>query len=519
MDIKDSRFNRRRAAQILIGGCAIPAVQTASGKQLEEDAGPPSRRLYADGFQRSEPEAQGIASSSILNLLAELEKEKLELNSFMLYRHGHVVAEGWWSPYRPELVHMMHSLTKSVTVCAIGWAIAENHLKLTDKVVSFYPEYLPPVISDNLAEMTVEDLLTMRSGHDHQTSGSEWRPIRTSWVAEFYKLPVVYKPGTTWVYNSASTYMLSAILSKVTGSSTYEYLKPRLFSPLGIHGEEWAPGPQDITPGANGLSWHTSDSLKLGVLYLQNGKWNGRQILPVGWAEECHKQHVAGQYGYQWWLGPQDSYYADGMFGQYSMVFPNHDAVFACTSAVHGPTFNKILNQHFPAAFEAARVPNFPSVARKLHQKLASLHLLPPLVVTHSPIGATISGRTFFCEANEDEVQSIRLDISESYCLFNMRDDRGDHEVKCGFADYTETFTTITGDKLHHEYQPDVMRVVAGATWIDPNTLMLVWQFTESAFRDTVICKIDGAKLTFDRSVNVNSAALKRPTITGRLSI
>jgi hypothetical protein len=206
------------------------------------------------------------------------------------------------------------------------------------------------------------------------------------------------------------------------------------------------------------------------------------------------------------------------MFGQYSMVFPNHDAVFACTSAVHGPTFNKVLNKHFPAAFEMTRPPRIPSSALELREKLATLRVLLPSVVTHSPTSAAISGRTFYCDANEDGIESIRIDFSDEYCVFNMRDGRGDHSVKCGFGKYIESFTTMTGDKLHHEYQPDVMRVVANATWIKDNSLKLVWQFSESSFRDTVTCNFDDRKMTFDRGVNVNSTALNRPTITGALS-
>src|ERR1700712_391141 len=114
---------------------------------------------------------------------------------------------------------MMHSFTKSVTVSAIGMALDKGAFHMTDKVVSFFPEHLPPVVSENLAAMTVEDLLTMRTGHNVMTSGGDWRTIKTSWVAEFFKIPVVYKPGTKWVYTSAATYILSAIFSKTMGTS------------------------------------------------------------------------------------------------------------------------------------------------------------------------------------------------------------------------------------------------------------------------------------------------------------
>eukprot|EP01032_Pedospumella_encystans_P014482 gene14482-16625_t len=271
-------------------------------------------------------------------------------------RRGQVLAEGWWEPYGPQRRHMTHSLTKSVTVCAVGMAVAEGRFGLDDKVVSFFPEHLPPVVSPNLAAMTVRDLLTMRTGHAAMTSGSVWRQIRTSWIAEFFKIPVVNPPGTQFVYTSAATYMLSAIVTKTTGQPVADYLKPRFFDPLGITGYEWEVGPEGISPGANGLSWKTVDSLKLGILHAQNGLWNGRQVLTKEWVDAVHQPHTKDKYGYQWWLGPNGAYNADGLFGQYAVVFPAHDAVLAINAALPPKAgFNAgLLYKHSPAAFENA---------------------------------------------------------------------------------------------------------------------------------------------------------------------
>jgi len=516
-----NKISRRRAMQLFLGGGAGTLACGGFGSSafgVTAAPGPATSGVvggYQDGFTRIRPESVGIDPQSVLDFLADLESNQVELDSFMLYRDGAVAAEGWWWPYRPDLIHMMHSLTKSITVGAVGMALAAGKFKLTDKVVSFYPEELPAPVSDNLAAMTVEDLLTMKTGHDRQTSGSGWRAIKTSWVAEFYKIPVVYKPGTHWVYTSAATYMLSAIFSKTMGVSVYEYLKPRFFDPLDIHGEEWFAGPQDITPGANGLSWHTADCLKLGVLYLQDGKWKGKQILPPGWAQECHQPHTPGRYGYQWWLGPNQVYFADGLFGQFAFVWPDQKAVFACTSAIpSGEALTKILYRHFPAAFQN-RVSRNRSALAALTAKQNHLRLLPPLPPSESPLASQVSGRTYYCDQNEDGVSQIRLDIRDNVCLFNLRDDRGDHEVKCGLGDWIESFTTITGDKLHHGYQPDLMRVVAGGSWKDRNTLELTWQFNETSFRDTIVCHFDGKSMTYDRRVNVNSGPLARPAVHG----
>ena len=282
------QLSRRRFGALAMGGCAYLLVDgvfsRASARSLPEGVMPVASPEYGDGLPRSTPEAQGVRSEDLLAFLDEVERAGLELHSFMLMRNGHVIAEAWWWPYGADRVHMTHSLTKSVTATAVGLAIDEGRFGLDDKVAGFFPEYVPRNASDHLRAMTVRDLLTMRTGHDRETSGSVWRPIKTSWVAEFFKIPVVHAPGTHFQYTSAASYMLSAIVSKTTGQSMAEYLKPRFFAPLGIDRWRWDTSPGGISPGGNGLSWNTAASLKLGAVHAQrrNVEWTSRCSLKSG---------------------------------------------------------------------------------------------------------------------------------------------------------------------------------------------------------------------------------------------
>ncbi|KVR22246.1 hypothetical protein WK13_33455 [Burkholderia ubonensis] len=470
-----------------------------------------------DGLMRSRPEAQGIDSARILAFIDEAAQSGFEMQSFMLARGGHVVAEGWWEPYRADRIHAMHSLTKSVTACAVGIAMAEGHFQLSDRVTSFFKDRLPQQVSENLSLMTIEDLLTMRTGHATFVSGAEWRPIKTSWIDEFFKIPVVYKPGTKFVYTSAATFMLSAIITRTTGQSTADYLRPRLFQPLNITGYRWDAGPEGITPGANGLSWKTSDSLKLAMLQVQEGMWQGKRILPAEWVKAVQAQHVPHKYGYQWWLGPQGAFYADGMFYQLAIAFPEQDAALAITAGIPRRSgFDKLVFKHFPAAFSGTSSGSGIMDA-KLTQRCRSLHLLPPPKVTWSPAVDGVSGKTFRFAANDDNITTIRLDFAATECAFVLTDDRGTHTIRAGFDRTIEGTTTMTGHKLHHEYQPNEMRVSASGAWLDDRTFMMTWSFVETAFRDTVVCRFNGPYLRFDRSVNVNYASTERPTITGTM--
>jgi CubicO group peptidase (beta-lactamase class C family) len=505
---------RRSACRVLLGGALVPLIAMDSGWAAATEAVPPP----ADGLLRAAPEAQGIDSAAILTFLDDIAASGFEVQSFMLWRHGHVVAEGWWAPYRADRIHMMHSLTKSVTACAVGMAIADGKFKLGDKVVSFFPEHLPPVVSDNLAAMTVEDLLTMRTGHASMTSGSVWRPIKTSWIAEFFKIPVVTPPGTKFVYTSAATYMLSAIVTRTTGQAVADYLKPRLFDPLGISGYQWPAGPEGISPGANGLSWKTADALKLGILHVQDGMWNGQPILAKSWTDAVQYPHVKDTYGYQWWLGPDGAYLADGLFTQLSIVFPRQNAVMAITAGIPEQShFNKFVFQHFPSSFGAA--PLNPGKDRAaLEARTVALRLLPPPRRTTSPVISHVSGQIFRFKDNADQLKSARFDFAGDSCTFTLQDYRGTHTIALGLGREIEGDTTMTGNKLHHEYELDRMRVVASGEWIDERSFVMTWSFVETAFRDTVVCIFEGPGLRLDRSVNVNSAETALPTAIGRMA-
>ena len=505
-------MTRRRFTGLAVGGAAgLVAAPRMFGAWSAETASVPDR----DGLPRARPESHGVEPRAIVSFLDEVAGAGLELHSFMLARGGHVIAEAWWAPYRADRVHMMHSLTKSVAVSGVALALKEKLFEIDDKVSSFFPDELPAQVSDNLAAMTVRDLLTMRTGHEKEISGSVWRQIRTSWVAEFFKVPVVHRPGTRFVYSSAASFMLSAIVTRVTGQTLRDYMEPRFFKPLGITGLSWDVGPGGINPGGNGLSWKTADSLKLGMLYAQQGRWNGEQILTPEWVRDATGPQVAeGEYGYQWWIGPGKAFYAVGLFTQMSIVFPEHDAVLAVTSAIdESEQLTPIVWKHFPAGFAPKPRPAADAPYAALIERTRNLTVLPALGTASSEIAARVSGRLYRAEANAEDIEGLRFDFADDRCRFMLRDARGEHAVDVGLGRWIEGRTSMTGNKLHHQYQPESMVVVAGGQWTAPDTFQMTWQFAETAFRDTVVCRFAGNAMTFDRSVNVNSAATALPTV------
>ena len=293
---------------------------------------------------RVTPREAGINSNAVAALLTDARRRELEVHDLLIYRNGAVGVELYKWPYRAEQPRIMHSVAKSFTSAAIGLALQEGALHLDDKVISFFPSELPAVVDDKLAAMTLADLLTMRTGQAAETSGARWRGLKTSWTTEFFKIPLAHQPGAQYVYTSAASYMLSAILTKATGKTLHDYLRSRLFGPLGIEGEQWDLAPEGINPGGNGLTCKPEDLLKFGVLHLHRGVWEGNRILPADWIESATRRRGADGYGYHWVTGTQGEFFAMGLFGQLIGVFPRYEAVIVMNSAIqHTEACSRIL--------------------------------------------------------------------------------------------------------------------------------------------------------------------------------
>ena len=240
-------------------------------------AATPHARAADAALPRSTPEAQGISSQAILDFVEAADKNVDTMHSFMIVRHGHVIAEGWWKPEAAEKPHVLHSVSKSFNATAVALAIQEGKLKLDDPVLKFFPADAPADPSENLKAMKVRDLLSMSGGHDTEPRSAAGGPS----VKQFLAHPVVYQPGTHFQYNTMGAYVLSAIITKVTGQTTLEYLTPRLFQPLGIESPRWESSPEGNSLGGSGLWLRTEDIAKFGQLYLQKGRWNGRRRQPA----------------------------------------------------------------------------------------------------------------------------------------------------------------------------------------------------------------------------------------------
>ena len=301
---------------------------------------------------RSTPEAQGIPSAVVAHLLDTLiGSPQSNIHSVMILRHGKVVAEVYPEPWKAEYRHTMYSCSKTFVSVAVGLAVDEHKLRVTDRVVSFFPEYKLELMSPELASMTVHDLLIMASGI---APDEHLRAECSDWVRAFLSKPVK-TPGRVFKYDSLCTYLLSAIIQRVTGMKTLDYLKKNLFHYMNVTEVGWEESPEGYNVGGWGLHIQCESMAKLGQLLLQKGRWGARQLLSESWVRQMMQRQIPVNhrrtkfYGYQMWsCTPRGSYCADGRLGQYILVMPEQDMVVAITECAIAPKLHLVWEELLP---------------------------------------------------------------------------------------------------------------------------------------------------------------------------
>jgi CubicO group peptidase (beta-lactamase class C family) len=516
----DHRLTRALAAAALVAFLASPLLA----------ADPPP---VGAALPRSTPERQGISPSAILAFVEAADTEIDAMHSFMLVRHGHVVAEGWWTPYDAKTPHVLYSLSKSFTSTAVGLAIAEGKLSLDDEVLKMLPEDAPAEPSANLKAMRVRDLLRMSTGN--QTEASLWRRDAPSgaqddpWTKKFLAHPVPFKPGTHFLYNSPGTYMLSAMVQKVTGATVLDYLRPRLFDPLGFESVTWVASPEGITAGAWGLLARTEEIARFGQLYLQRGMWQGRQLVPAAWVDEATARQTSNGsspvsdwdqgYGYQFWRSRHDSYRGDGAFGQYCLVLPGLDAVVAITSGVRDMqrVMNLVWDKLLPA-MKAEAVPDDAASRRQLEKRLAGLTLRVPAGTRTAALAKVVSRKWFDFPENGRGLQSMSLDLGPPSPALLVRTAGGETRTAIGLGSWARSRDGFANGLDRFLSVPAHPLVAASGAWTAPDTFTVRIAAYETPFSSTLNLRFDGDRLLLDSEHNVAFGPTKLPPLVGHLA-
>jgi CubicO group peptidase (beta-lactamase class C family) len=477
--------------------------------------------VRAEGrLPRSTPEAQGVSSSAMLDFVTALDQRIDGMHSLMVVRHGQVIAEGWWTPYDAASRHVLFSLSKSFTSTAVGLAVAEGKMSIDDEVLKFFPDDAPTNTSNNLKAMRVRDLLTMSTGHQDEPSAAADAVSAKSFLAQ----PVPHLPGTHFKYNTAATFMQSAIVQKVTGQTVLDFLQPRLFQPLGIEHPAWDTNFQGISLGGYGLSVQTEDIAKFGQLYLQKGSWHGKQLLPAQWVEiATSKQTSNGSnpksdwnqgYGFQFWRCRHNAYRGDGAFGQYCLVMPDQDAVVAITSGVKDmqAVLSVIWDKLLPA-MKSGPLPANSAGDRQLKEKLAHLKVSTPQGLLSSPMAT--KNLKFLFPTNDQKLEAVSLSSSDSgkTLVLNVQRDGKEFVVPCGHNEWKRSNAPfLVGRSSQFPDQP----VAAAFAWPSDDTCVIKLCACETPYHQMLTLKFNADQMTLDSEVNVAFGPTKRPQLIGK---
>lgn len=451
------------------------------------------------------PAAQGVDATRVHAFLDAVEAAPgLEPHSLMILRHGHLVASGWWAPYAAHRPHLLYSLSKSFTATAAGIAAGEGLLDFDAPVLSYFPEFDADVTDPRSRSLLVRHVAAMASGHEDETYDRARAADRDDLVRGFLLVPPEREPGTVFAYNQPATYTLAAIVQRVTGGSVTDYLRPRLFDPLGIGATGWVRDRAGREIGFSGLYATTDAVARLGELYLRDGVWQGRRLLPEGWTREAARVHVstadapadwlagdyARGYGYQLWRSLH-GYRGDGAYGQFCLVLPEQDAVIALTAAAQdAQELLDLVWEHLVPAFGTEPPTDRADQADRdasLAERLTRLALAPAVGKPAPPererdwSGAEFTPLDGVC-AGQPKLTSVTVTEDARGWLLTLTE--GERPLVTRLPE--------TGWGVTDGTPP---RAVSGG-WTDPDTLAVDLVFLETPHRITVTCSLAARTFT-----------------------
>lgn len=456
----------------------------------------------------------GLSSRDLLDFFSQIEQSDLAVNAFMLLQDGAVTAAFARAPYRLDQPQLLYSLSKSITSIAAGIAVDEGLLQLEDQVISFFPDKLPDTVSPHLARMTVHHLLSMNTGHHDNIYGAVAQ--EEDWVRAFLAQEVPHEPGSHYVYSTHATYMLSAIIERLSGQSLVDFLQPRLFTPLGIPRPVWEACPLGITAGGMGLSLSTESIAKFGQMLLNKGEYAGKRIVSERYIELAVREQSdnrqsalkdridsAQGYGYQFHLCRRDCYRGDGSFGQLCLVAPRENIVIAATAAFGSmQQLQTLLDFIYEYIIDRLGCQKAYSEADnlELQGKLTAWTYPVPLDQCGSSPLIPFDRRGYGLEVNPHGLREISLEKQEDRLM-----------VQLSFGDERDTVLPFSFTEMlhaqgvfHKDLSLHLQEVVTAASWQDQHTLKLTLLYIETPYVVTYTIGFREQEIDLEFRINVS---------------
>jgi CubicO group peptidase (beta-lactamase class C family) len=432
----------------------------------------------------STPEEQGMDSASLARLIENVGAYKQD--SLMIVRHGRIVAEAYYAPYAAGISHDLRSVTKSIVSTLTAIQVKNGLLDSVEHpVLDLFSDQKILNIDENKRAITVQNLLDMNSGiawqekaytPDETIIRMYGSPDRTEFVLN---QPMASAPGSEFSYNSGNPYVLSALITKKTGQSAFEFAKKELFQPLGITSAKWGlVDAQGVTDGGAGLFLAPHDMARIGYLYLHNGNWDGKQIIPSPWVDRAKEGKVPATFGFHyanlWWSKPElGAFMGLGRHSQLILVLPKLDIVAVMTGILRDDEFypnTRLINEISGAVKSDKPLPADPVAAALLAASIRQAATEKPSPVGGTPeLAKAISGKTYRLSDNMLHAKTFLLNFFDSDSSWEITTDTGKRDRP------TERFSGLMGlDGVFRKSPPAFYGInAAKGRWLNDHTFAL----------------------------------------------
>ena len=487
--LHDARSQKSGFLAVALGAFAFATVN-CNGLTANPDTTEPI--WPTNGWQNSTPEEQGMDSKELAELVDFGARHSLD--SLLVLRHGKIVAEAYYAPYFAGLPHTINSCTKSIISTLTAIALKEGSLKSPSaRVIDFFDRSQIANLDTRKEAVTVQNLLDMTSGFGWEEPAYGKAPSviemvnSPDWVKFILDRLMSDMPGTRFQYDSGNAHLLSAILTKVTGISAAEYAKAKLFAPLGIKEVRWGHDPQGISLGPFGLFLQPRDMAKIGYLYLRNGVWENKQVVPPTWIDQIvhatidmHSEPGDRYSNFFWSIPAKHVYMALGAYRQMIMVFPELDIVAVTTGRADDFASGEFADLVFSSVKSNESLPADASGANLLAMKIRDTSTEKRSEVGPVPeLATSVSGKVYSFSANQMNLRSLSLVLTDPKPRYDIEMyDRGKTNSWSGFSGpigldglYRKTDVVYHGFDPRYDGAPRVNAVKG--TWRDEHTFVI----------------------------------------------
>ena len=471
------------------------------------------------GWLTSTPEEQGMDSAALARLVGYGASHSFD--SLLVVRHGRIVTEAYYAPYTGDVPHEIYSSTKAVTGTLLGMVYKDGLLDSLDHpVLDFFTNRQIANVDDRKKAITVQNLLDMTSGLDWDQGfeGGKQQSLNdlyrsSNWTQFILDRPMAHPPGQVFNYSNGNPELISAVITQLTGKLAEDYARERLFDPLGIKSWHWDRDPQGLTKGAEALYLLPRDMAKLGYLYLHHGEWEGRQLLPHGWADVLNHTlvnvHASGDpnesYSNFFWVFPDRHVYRmDGKNGQLIVVFPDLDVVVV-TTARKQVRYKTLIDAVSGAVKSGPALPPNPDAIRQLADAIKDAAIEKPISIGPTPeIASAISGKTYKFFDDDVGLRSFMLDLTDPQPHFDV-----EFSSRYPAGSSVKYSQPIGLDGFYRKGAPRASDPGIGhitearGTWLNGQTFVIDVPVIGSGEQQEVTLTFSGKKLNLHRTVAV----------------